>query len=88
MFACYTGLAYIDLKQLQGYHILKDADESYYISKPTQKTGQESIIPLVPAAIKLLQKYSLTDDFRDFYWHVSANSENEPAVEGNGNSSR
>lgn len=73
LFGCYTGLAYIDLKQLKGYHILKDTDDSYYIRKPRQKTGQESIVPLVPAAINILQKYSLTDDFRDFYWHVSAN---------------
>jgi site-specific recombinase XerD len=52
---------------------MKDSDGSYYIRKPRQKTGQESIIPLVPAAINILQKYSLTDDFRDFRWYVSAN---------------
>jgi len=73
LFACYTGLAYIDLKQLKGYHILKDTDDSYYIRKPRQKTDQESIVPLVPVAINILQKYSLINDFRDFCWHVSAN---------------
>lgn len=73
LFACYTGLAYADIKQLTSFHIMKDTDDSYYIRKPRQKTGQESIIPLVPAAMKILQKYSLTDDFRDFSWHVSAN---------------
>jgi site-specific recombinase XerD len=52
---------------------MKDSDGSYYIRKPRQKTGQESIIPMVPAAMNILQKYSLTSDFRDFYWHVSAN---------------
>lgn len=73
LFACYTGLAYSDLKQLSRIHILKDNDESYFIRKPRQKTGQESIIPLLPAAISILGKHSLTSDFRDFSWYVSAN---------------
>lgn len=73
LFSCYTGLAYSDLRQLSRQHILKMADDSYVIRKPRQKTGQESIIPLLPVAIRILQKYSLTSDFRDFKWVVSAN---------------
>ncbi len=73
LFACYTGLAYTDVKQLTRLHIFKDDEESYYIRKPRQKTGQESIIPLLPAAINILKKYSLTNDFRDFAWRVSTN---------------
>jgi integrase len=46
LFACYTGLAYTDIKQLTSFHIMKDADGSYYIRKPRQKTGQEGIIPM------------------------------------------
>jgi len=41
--------------------------------KPRQKTGQQSIIPLLPVARQILQKYSPCSDFRDFRWHVSAN---------------
>lgn len=73
LFGCYTGLAYIDLKQLNRHHIMKTSESSYAIRKPRQKTGQESIIPLLPAAIRILQKYSLTSDFRDFRWTISAN---------------
>lgn len=73
LFACYTGLAYSDVKQLSRLHIIKDSDETYYIRKPRQKTGQESIIPLLPTAINILKKYSLTEDFRDFKWRVSSN---------------
>jgi hypothetical protein len=65
LFACYTGLAYSDLKQLKGNHIIQDSDHSWYIRKPRQKTGQESIIPLLPVAIRILQKYSLTNDTRN-----------------------
>lgn len=73
IFCCYTGLAYIDLRQLSREHIIKQKDDDYYIIKHRQKTGQQSIIPMLPAAIKILQKYSPTKDFRDFIWRVSAN---------------
>lgn len=58
LFACYTGLAYMDLQQLNSTHLVKEADNSWYIRKPCQKTGQDSIIPLLPAVIRILTKYS------------------------------
>ena len=73
LFACYTGLAYVDLKQLRSEHIVADADGSFYIRKPRQKTGEESIIPLLPSALRIMKKYSPTDDIRDFSWYVSTN---------------
>lgn len=73
LFCCYTGLAYIDLKQLGKEHFIKQNDDDYYIIKQRQKTGQQSVIPLLPSALRLLQKYSLTSDFRDFRWQVSSN---------------
>jgi integrase len=73
LFACYTGLAYSDIKQLKDVHIIQDTDLSWYIRKPRQKTGVESIIPLLPAAIRILQKYSLTNSIRDVSWYVSTN---------------
>ncbi len=73
LFCCYTGLAYSDLKQLNRQHFIQQKESGYYILKPRQKTGQDSIIPLLPVAQGILQKYSPTKDFRDFRWHVSAN---------------
>ena len=73
LFACYTGLAYIDLQQLDRDHLTKESDNSWYIRKPRQKTGEESIIPLLPVAMRILSKYSLTDNIADFNWHVSTN---------------
>lgn len=73
LFACYTGLAYIDLKNLRGHHIETDPDASYSIRKPRQKTGEESIIPLLSPAIRILEKYSITGNIRDFDWYVSSN---------------
>ncbi|HTE25388.1 site-specific integrase [Flavitalea sp.] len=73
LFSCYTGLAYSDVKQLSRHHIIKEGDETFFIRKPRQKTGQESIIPLLSVARRILEKYSPTEDFRDFQWRVSAN---------------
>jgi site-specific recombinase XerD len=73
LFSCYTGLAYSDVKQLSRPHILKEGEDNFFIRKPRQKTGQESIIPLLSVARRILQKYSPTQDFRDFQWRVSAN---------------
>jgi len=68
-----TGLSYIDLKYLSKEHILKDNEDSFFIRKPRQKTGQDSVIPLLPAVKRILQKYSKTDDIRDFQWQVLSN---------------
>lgn len=73
LLCCYTGLAYSDLKQLQRSHFIQERDGGFYILKARQKTGQDSIVPLLPVAYRILMKYSLTGDFRDFRWHVSAN---------------
>jgi integrase len=73
LFTCYTGLAYSDVKQLKSEHIVLDNDHSLYIRKPRQKTGQESIIPLLPPALRILKKYTLTGNLRDISWYVSSN---------------
>jgi integrase len=71
--AFFTGLAFIDLQQLNSTHLIKDAEQSWYIRKPRQKTGYDSIIPLLPVAIRILEKYSPTSNIADFDWYVSTN---------------
>lgn len=73
LFACYTGLAYIDLQQLNANHLIDDGDGCWYIRKPRQKTGEDSIIPMLPAALRILEKYSPTGKVSDFRWFVSTN---------------
>lgn len=73
LFACYTGLAYVDLQQLSSSHLIKDAENSWYIRKPRQKTGTDSIIPLLPAAVRILEKYTSTENIADFAWYISTN---------------
>lgn len=74
LFACYTGLAYSDIKELKKGHIIIDGDGSKSIHKARYKTDIMSLIPLLPAAEKILQKYSPDGDFRNFRWKVPYNA--------------
>lgn len=73
IFACYTGLAYIDIKQFTCSNLIKEADGTYCIHKSRQKTGQLSIIPVLPPASRILQQYSPSGDISDFKWTVISN---------------
>lgn len=73
LFACYTGMAYADIKQLKKDNIKLDVDGTYFIKKTRQKTNGMSIIPLINPALRILSKYSPSDDPRDVYWHIPCN---------------
>lgn len=74
IFACYTGLAYIDLRTLSSRHIIIEPDGSKHIEKHREKTGILSYVPLLPVAERILIKYSPTGQCRDFRWKVYQNS--------------
>lgn len=59
IFQCYTGLAYTDMLSLSLKNINKDHNGKQWILKARQKTGISSTIPLLPDAIKLIEKYSI-----------------------------
>ena len=73
LFACYTGMAYIDIKQFSRKHLVAESDGSMCIHKPRQKTGIISIIPLLPVAQRILESYSPTGNAQDFRWSVITN---------------
>lgn len=58
LFACYTGLAYSDVKTLKTEHLERDNQGRMWIKKKRVKTGVLSRIPLLPAAKILLDKYA------------------------------
>ena len=58
LFQCFTGLSYGDLTNLRSTEITLDSQERSWIIKPRQKTGVVSTIPLLPAAVNILRKYS------------------------------
>jgi len=57
IFCCYTGLAYIDVKQLKRSEIIKGIDGQQWIFTTRQKTNTASRIPLLPQALQIIQKY-------------------------------
>ena len=57
LFCCYTGLAYVDVKKLSRAEIRTGLDGDRWIFTKRTKTDTPSSIPLLPAAIKILEKY-------------------------------
>lgn len=57
LFSCYTGLAYIDTKNLKRSNIGVGIDGNKWIFTSRQKTKTQSNIPLLPQAEELLNKY-------------------------------
>ena len=59
LFSCYTGLAYIDVKQLTRNNISIGIDGERWIFTNRQKTDARSNIPLLPVAEGIINKYKL-----------------------------
>lgn len=57
VFSCYTGLSYIDVKQLKRSDIGIGIDGHEWIFTKRQKTNNASKVPLLPAALKILEQY-------------------------------
>lgn len=57
VFCCYTGLAYNEMAKLESIHIEIGFDSFSWIKMIRDKTNKEIAIPLLPDAIKVLDKY-------------------------------
>ncbi len=57
LFQCYTGLAYADVNKLKPEHIVKGADGELWISTHRTKTNSNVNVPLLPEALKILNRY-------------------------------
>ena len=57
VFCCYTGLAYNEMAKLEDKHIEVGFDGFDWIKMIRDKTNKEIAIPLLPDAIKILNKY-------------------------------
>jgi len=58
IFACFTGLAYIDVQKLTHDDILLGIDGSKWIKIRRTKTDTPSSIPILPEAQRILNKYA------------------------------
>jgi site-specific recombinase XerD len=57
VFACYTGLSYIDVQQLTPSHLSKDIEGNIWICTSRQKTDTPVRVPLLPQAYLIMEKY-------------------------------
>ena len=57
VFACYTGLSYIDVKLLSENHIVRGIDGDYWIFSKREKNDEILKIPLLDKALDILKKY-------------------------------
>jgi len=57
IFSCFTGLAYVDVRQLSRNHLSFGIDGDKWIFKNRQKTDTSSKIPLLPIALEIINKY-------------------------------
>lgn len=58
LFACYTGLSYIDLKELSDRQLVKGINGHLWIYTKRAKTNEAVKIPLLPKAREILEKYA------------------------------
>jgi len=56
LFSCYTGFAYIDVASLTPKHFKTGSDGKPRLVKDRQKTNIPERVPLLPPAVKILEK--------------------------------
>lgn len=58
VFSCYTGLAYLEMKQLKKKHIIRNFDGKLWIQMKREKTEKNLSIPILDKANDIISKYS------------------------------
>jgi len=57
IFSCYTGLSYVDVKELTLNQITRGIDNNYWIFTKREKTNEIVKIPILPRALTIINKY-------------------------------
>ena len=57
VFSCYTGLSYIDVKELTESNIVKGIDNNNWIYTKREKTDEQVKVPILPKAWSIIEKY-------------------------------
>lgn len=62
VFSCYTGLAYNEVFKLSKSHIIEGFDGNLWIVMNRDKTSKPISVPLLPKALKIIEKYLGNND--------------------------
>jgi len=73
LFACYTGLSYVDVKQLSKNHLVKGIDGRDWIHCTREKSQTPMKIPLLYKAKEILDKYNELDSISGFLLPICSN---------------
>ena len=73
IFACFTGLAYIDVQKLRKEHIRESFDGKQWIMTKRQKTNISTNVPLLEVPQKILKKYESKQMNNDMILPVPSN---------------
>ncbi len=65
LFACYTGLSYIDVKELYVDHLVMGIDGNEWLYTKRTKTDEPLKIPLLPQAKEIIEKYADEPDIME-----------------------
>lgn len=57
VFCCYTGLTFIDVRNLKKEHIVMDSDGTYWIRKTREKTDNICDLPLLDFLLDIIRRY-------------------------------
>lgn len=57
LFACYTGLSYIDVRELEKNQLVLGIDGNQWIYTKREKTSESVKLPLLPKAKEIIEKY-------------------------------
>ncbi len=58
VFCCFTGLAFVDVKELKSEHVSSDEQGNMWIRKPREKTPVMSVVLLLRLPLAILRKYA------------------------------
>jgi integrase len=61
IFSCYTGLSFVDLMNLKEGNITFGEDSAQWIKLFRQKSNEPTNIPILPTALKILERYRHSD---------------------------
>lgn len=81
LFACYTGLSYIDLYNLSLKNIIKGYDGLQWIFVKRQKTDIPSNLPILPYAFSILKKYKKEKNINRIFPMISNQKTNKALKE-------
>ena len=81
LFACYTGLSYIDLYNLSLKNIRKGYDNLQWIYVKRHKTNIPSNIPILPPAFSILKKYKKQKNINRIFPMISNQKMNKALKE-------